>query len=60
MLETSESKSMISLHSSGGMGKLGRRSEVDGYIPQEGLSAGFSLLGTYLVCTVDCLVPMMV
>ena len=60
MLEVLWSKSMMSLHSSGGMEILGKRSEAAGYMPREGLSAGFSLLGTYLVCTVDCLACMMV
>jgi hypothetical protein len=50
MLETSESKSTMSSRNSGGTGKLGRRSEVGGYIPREGLSAGFSLLGTFEGC----------
>ena len=54
------SKSAMSSHSSGGMGILGRRSEVAGYTPREGPSAEFSLLGTYLVCMVECLACTMV
>jgi len=60
MLGALESKSMMKLHKSGGMVNWGRRSDEGGYTPQEGPSAGLSLLSTYLVWTVVCAAPMVV